>query len=64
MMIKNERDLPAFKRFVMPAAAILGSLFMMVAAGFAHRMAVVAYLIVFAAVMLAGVFFAREKPAA
>lgn len=64
MMIKRERDLPAFKRFVMPAAAILGSLFMMVAAGFAHRMAVVAYLIVFAAVMLAGVFFAREKPAA
>ncbi len=64
MMMKNERDLSAFKRFVMPSAAILGSLFMIVAACFAHRMAVVAYLAVFAVVMLAGVFFVREKPAA
>ncbi len=63
MMMKNERDLSPFKRFVMPAAAILGSLFMIIAACFAHRMAVVAYLVVFAVVMLTGVFFSREKPA-
>ncbi|GAB1455934.1 APC family permease [Spirochaetota bacterium] len=62
MFMKRESDLPTFKRFVMPVMALAGSLFMIVAACFAHRMAVVAYLIIFAAVMVLGVVFSREKP--
>lgn len=57
--MRKEADLPGFKRFVMPALALCGSLFMIYAACYAHGMAVVAYLIIFAAVMLAGVFFAK-----
>ena len=62
-LMKKEKDLPAFKRFVMPSLAVLGSVFMMVAACFSHRMAVVAYLIIFAVVMLVGVLFAKKREA-
>jgi len=58
--MRKEAGLPAFKRFVMPALALCGSLFMIVAACYAHGMAVVAYLIIFAVVMAAGGFFARR----
>ncbi|HKL85575.1 MAG TPA: APC family permease [Treponemataceae bacterium] len=61
LFMKKESDLSTFKRFVMPILALAGSIFMIVAACFAHRMAVVAYLIIFAAVMVLGVFFAKEK---
>ncbi|MDR2896042.1 MAG: APC family permease [Propionibacteriaceae bacterium] len=54
MMMRKERDLGAFKRFVMPILAIIGCVFMIIAACFAHRMAVVYYLIVFAVVMVIG----------
>lgn len=60
-LMKKEKDLSGFKRFVMPFLAILGSLFMVVAAIFAHKMAVVAYLIIFAVIMIIGVFFAKPK---
>lgn len=62
-LMKKERDLSVFKRFVMPTLAVLGSLFMIIAACFAHRMAVVAYLVVFAVVMLVGAFFVKNKKA-
>jgi len=61
MLMKKEKDLPVFKRYIMPILAILGSLFMIVAACFAHRMAVVAYLIVFAVVMFIGYFYSKER---
>lgn len=61
MLMKRETDLPAFKRFVMPVLALIGCLFMMVAACFAHGMAVVFYLIVFVVFMLVGIPF--YKPA-
>lgn len=61
MLMKKEKDLPVFKRYIMPILAILGSLFMIVAACFAHRMAVVSYLIVFAVVMVIGYFYSKEK---
>ena len=60
MMMKKERDLPDFKRFFMPAMAIAGSVFMVIAAFFAHRMAAVAYLAVFTAVMVAGAAFYKK----
>ena len=57
MMIKKETELGAFKRFVMPILSICGCIFMMIAACFAHRMAVVAYLIVFVVIMIIGAVF-------
>ncbi len=61
MMMKKERDLGAFKRFIMPVLAIVGCIFMIVAACFSHQMAVVYYLIVFAVVMLIGALVDRRK---
>jgi APA family basic amino acid/polyamine antiporter len=60
MMIKKETDLGVIKRFVMPILSICGCMFMIVAACFAHRMAVVAYLIVFSIVMIIGSVFAKK----
>lgn len=60
MMIKKEKDLSVFKRVIMPIVSICGCIFMMIAACFAHRMAVVAYLIVFAVVMVIGVVFVNK----
>lgn len=57
IMMRNEKDLPSFKRFIMPSFALLGSAFMIVAAFFAHQWAAVAYLIIFAAVMLPSFFY-------
>ncbi|HHV63610.1 MAG TPA: APC family permease [Peptococcaceae bacterium] len=64
MLMKKEKDLPSFKRFIMPALSILGCLFMIVAACFSHKMAVVYYLIVFAVIMLIGVAYSYKKGSA
>lgn len=61
MVMKKEKDLPAFKRYIMPTLAVIGSAFMMIAACFAHRIAVVAYLIVFAVIMALGALYSRGK---
>ncbi len=55
MIMKKEKDWGVFNRFIMPALSICGCLIMVIAAIFAHRMAVVFYLIVFAVGMLIGV---------
>lgn len=60
MMIK-EKSLPVFKRIIMPLIATLGSIFMMVACVFSHKIAVVSYLIIFVVVMIIGAFFSKEK---
>lgn len=57
MMMKNETDLSVFKRLVMPALSVVGCVFMVIAAWFAHGMAVFYYLIVFAVIMLIGARF-------
>lgn len=61
IMMKNEKDLPSFKRFVMPSLAIIGSLFMITAAFFAHQWAAVAYLIVFGGIMLPSFFYYNKE---
>ncbi|MDP4090871.1 MAG: APC family permease [Bacillota bacterium] len=61
MLIKKEKDLSTFKRFIAPALAICGCIFMIVAACFSHKMAVVYYLIVFAVIMIIGIFFEKPK---
>jgi len=55
-MMKKEKDLSTFKRYIAPAVAVVGCVFMIVAAVFSHKMAVVAYLAIFAVFMLAGVY--------
>ncbi len=61
MLIKKEKDLNTFKRFIMPTLSILGCLFMVVAACLAHKMAVVYYLIVFAVIMVIGASFRNAR---
>lgn len=59
MLIKKEKDLSKFKRFAAPTIAILGCIFMIIAACFSHKMEVVAYLIIFGVIMIAGVKFSN-----
>lgn len=61
MMMKKETSLSFFNRFLAPAVALAGCVFMIIAACFAHKMAVVAYLIIFAVVMVIGAMFANKK---
>ena len=61
MMMKKERDLGAFKRFVMPVLSILACIFMVYAAIVGHSSSVIYYLIVFAVIMAAGAFFGRSN---
>ena len=61
MAIRKEKELSPVKRFVAFPLAIAGSLFMIVAAIFAHKMNVVWYLLVFAVFMAVGWFFRKEK---
>ncbi|MDD4680778.1 MAG: APC family permease [Clostridia bacterium] len=57
MLMKKEKELSTFNRFVMPILSVLGCLFMVIAAWLAHGMAAVYYLIVFAVIMLIGVYY-------
>lgn len=61
MLIKREKDLGVFKRFIAPIIAICGCLFMIVAGVFSHKMAAVWYMIVFVVIMLVGVFFSKSR---
>ncbi len=61
-MVK-QKDLGWFKRILMPILGVLGCLFMVYAAIVSHKMAVVWYLVIFAAIMLIGVFFGKAKKA-
>jgi len=59
MMMKKERSLSTFKRFVMPALALCACVFMMVAAYYAHGQAVFYYLIIFAVIMAIGLIIRK-----
>ncbi|APC38930.1 APC family permease [Clostridium estertheticum] len=61
MMIKKEKDLNLFKRFVMPIISLTGCVFMIVAACFSHKLEVVAYLIIFAIIMAIGALFSKKQ---
>jgi APA family basic amino acid/polyamine antiporter len=61
MLMKKEKDLGTLKRFIMPAFSILGCVFMVVAACFAHQMKVVYYLAIFAVIMIIGACFHNKK---
>lgn len=59
-MVK-EKDMNWFKRILMPILGVLGCLFMVYAAIVSHKMAVVWYLVLFAAIMIVGIFFGKKK---
>lgn len=61
MIMKNEKGMGKFNRFVMPALSIVASIVMITASIIGHKMANVWYLIVFAIVMGIGFFFRKEK---
>ncbi|NLV87322.1 MAG: APC family permease [Clostridiales bacterium] len=60
-IMAKEKDMGFFSRFIMPALAICGCLFMMYASYFSHRERVWYYLIIFGVVMLIGLFFIKKK---
>lgn len=72
MFMKKEKDMGALKRFVVPLLALAGSVFMVIAAVWAHglnvsgklvEMPIFYYLIVFVVIMALGAFFAKPKKA-
>lgn len=60
MMIKS-KDLHPIKRFVFPALSIVACLFMIFCAFYAYKIQAVYYLVIFAAIMLIGLMFYRDK---
>lgn len=63
MTMKKEKDMKPFARIGINSLAIIGCLFMMVAAVVSHKMAVVYYLGIFAVVMLVGLMFYKKGKA-
>lgn len=61
MTIRKEKDLAPVKRFIAFPLAMAGSLFMIVAAVFAHGVNVAWYLLVFCVFMAVGWLFRKEK---
>lgn len=60
-IIKKEKDLPTFKRVVIPCLGILGAV-MMIAAGIGgYGVTIVYYLIMFAVIMLVGAVLRKSK---
>ena len=52
--MRKEKDQNVLRRFVLPILALCGSVFMVIASIFSHRMGCVWYLIVFAVIMVIG----------
>lgn len=63
MMMKKEKSLNFFKRFLMPSLAICACVFMVIAAYYAHRKAVFFYLIIFGVIMAIGMVINFSKSA-
>ncbi len=60
MFMVKEKSFGAFKRFIMPGLGVCACIFMFMAACYAHGMAVVYYLIIFAVIMAAGMLINKH----
>ena len=60
-MMRKEKELNAFKRFLMPALGVLSCLFMVYAAFAAHGVRVLYYLLMFAVFMIMGLLFRGRR---
>lgn len=61
MIMVKEKSLNFFKRFLMPSLAICACVFMVIAAYYAHRMAVNYYLVIFTVIMAIGMIINYRK---
>jgi APA family basic amino acid/polyamine antiporter len=61
MLIKKEKDLGVFKRYIAPILAICSCIFMIIAACFSHKIEVLWYLIVFAVIITIGKLFDKSR---
>lgn len=61
VMMSREKDLGFFKRYLMPFLAICACVFMVIAAFYAHGMAVLYYLIIFAVIMAIGLLLNHQR---
>ena len=59
--MRKEKEASVVQRFILPILALCGSVFMVIACIFSHRMGCVWYLIVFAVVMAIGALVERKK---
>ena len=59
--MRKEKDQSALRRFILPGLAMVGSIFMIVACIFSHRMGCLWYLIVFAFIMIIGALLNKSK---
>ena len=59
--MRKEKDENVLRRFVIPTFALFGSVFMVIASVFSHRMACLWYLIVFAVIMGIGVLVDKSR---
>ncbi|WP_333651444.1 APC family permease [Lacrimispora sp.] len=60
MFMVKSREMNFFNRIFMPCLSLAGSIFMVVAAWFAHGMAAVAYLVIFSVIMILGALTLRK----
>ena len=61
-MMFKERDLSTWKRFIVPTLAILGCIFMVIAAVFSHGVErILGYLVTFGVIMIIGAFLKGNK---
>lgn len=63
VIMAKEQALTSFQRYIMPFLAICSSAFMVIAAFYAHGMAVVYYLVIFAVIMAIGLGINSQKAA-
>ena len=61
--MRKEKDENVMRRFVLPGLALCGSVFMVIASIFSHRMGCFWYLIVFAVVIVIGLLIEKKKKA-
>lgn len=61
LMMKNEKDLRPFPRYVLPGLGVVGCLFMVTACFIVHRGRVLGYLIVFVADLLIGLWLTEYR---
>lgn len=61
MFMVKEKSFNAFKRFITPGLAVCACIFMLIAACYAHGIAVLFYLIFFAVIMLIGMLLNKSK---
>lgn len=61
MWMVKEKDQGVIRRFVLPILAMCGSIFMVVACAIGHRWDCITYLVVFAVIMVIGVFFYKPR---